>query len=51
LYDEGSKIPANCAVTRCAALADQMLARYHLRDDQPGAQIVGNPPECQVCHA
>ena len=36
LNDEGSKIPANCAVARSMPLANQMLTGYHLGDDQAG---------------
>jgi hypothetical protein len=38
LYDEGSKIPANCPFAHAMAVPDQVLARHHLRGDQGGAQ-------------
>jgi hypothetical protein len=51
LYDEGSKIPANCALAGTVALLHQMLARNHLGYDQTGAKLMGNSPERQVCNA
>ena len=48
LYDEGSKIPANCAIAHAMAVLDQVLARHHLRDDQAGAQNMRKLAERQV---
>ena len=38
LYDEGSKIPANCPFTHAVAVLDQVFARHHLRRDERGPQ-------------
>jgi hypothetical protein len=50
LYDERSKIPANCALTRSMALVHQVFAGNHLGYDQPRAQLMSYAAEWQVCY-
>ena len=51
LYDEGSKIPANCPFAHAVAVLDQVLARHHLRGDERGAQKMRLAAERQVGYA
>ena len=51
LYDERSKIPANCPFAHAVTVLDQVLARHHLRGDEGGAQKMRLAAERQVGHA
>ena len=51
LHHERPEAFADCLAQHVSPRPDQLGARHHLRNDQPGAQILRQPAERQVRHA